>query len=77
MSSRLSFLVCRAAGVNGDGSPASGAQSADADGPAGLRGTGQEPAGGQPVACLLLVLRQPAGDAERGAHAGLHRPPAV
>lgn len=65
------------AGVDGDGSPAAGAQSSDADGPAGVRGSRPKPAGGQPVAGLLLVLCQHAGHAERGAHSGLHPPTAV
>ncbi len=53
---KLTLCLCLVAGVDGDGSPAAGAQSADADGPEGLRGARQEPAGGQPVAGLLLVL---------------------
>lgn len=65
------------AGVHGGGSPASGAQSSDADGPARVRGSRPKPAGGQPVAGLLLVLCQHAGHAERSAHSGLHRPAAV
>ena len=57
-------------GVHGLCASPPGAQPADADGAEGLRGPGPEPPGEQPVEGLLLVRRQPAGDALRGLHTG-------
>ncbi|KAJ8345338.1 hypothetical protein SKAU_G00295310 [Synaphobranchus kaupii] len=60
-------------GVGGVGSQALGAQPADADCSSRVRGSRPQPAGGQPVAGVLLVLHEPASDAGRGRDAGVHR----
>lgn len=63
------------AGVDRLGAPSPGAKSADADGPEGIRGSGSEPAGGQPVASLFVVLYHFGGYARCGLHSGLHATP--
>lgn len=68
---RVMFLFT-VPGAGGPGAPELGEEPPVPGGPAGLRGQGPLPPGGQPVAGLLLVLRQPAGHVGRRRHSDLH-----
>lgn len=62
-------------GVDGLCAPSPGEKSADADSAEGVRGSRSQPAGGQPVASLFLVLYLFGGYAHCGLHSGLHASP--
>lgn len=66
------LCLSTAPGAVGPGAPELGEEPAVPGGPAGLRGQGPLPSGGQPVAGLLLVLPQPAGHVGRRRLSALH-----